>query len=212
MAKSEPKPMSATAAEPAPLGLRERKKARQREAILQAGVRLFRERGYEKVTVDDIAHAADISQPTFYKYFPSKDAILREFAMTGATTALDALMTQPGSVEARLRQFFQLLGTYLMSDRELWYAIAISNAYNPVRDPELLRAEDAATRSMERLLKEGQTRGELTRKFSAVRLGSVLEGLMLRACIEWGASFPEPHDLRESLDEMFDFFMRGARA
>lgn len=193
-------------------GLRERKKARQREAILQAGISLFRTRGYEQTTVDDIARAADISQPTFYKYFPSKDALLRDFAMTGGTRALDALLTAEGSVELRLRQFFQLLATYVMSEQALWYAIAISNAYNPVRDPDVLRSEHAATRSMERLLAEGQASGELTRDFSAVRLGSVLEGLMLRACIEWGASFPEPHDLRTSIDEMFTFFMRAARA
>jgi len=193
-------------------GLRERKKARQREAILQAGIELFRARGYEQTTVDDIARAADISQPTFYKYFPSKDAILRDFAMTGAAQALDGLLTAEGSVELRLRQFFQVLATYVMSERALWYAIAVSNAYNPVRDPEVLRAENAATRSMERLLLEGQQRGELTRDFSAVRLGSVLEGLMLRASIEWGANFPEAHDLRTSIDQMFDFFMLGARA
>lgn len=195
-----------------PPGLRERKKARQREAILHAGVELFRTRGYEQTTVDDIARAADISQPTFYKYFPSKDAVLREFAMTGSARALDGLLAMEGSVELRLRQFFQGLATYVMSERALWYAIAVSNAYNPVREPEVLRAEHAATRSMERLLREGQDRGELTRDFSAVRLGSVLEGLMMRACIEWGASFPEPHDLRTSVEEMFEFFMRSARA
>lgn len=193
-------------------GLRERKKARQREVILHAGIELFRTRGYEQTTVDDIARAADISQPTFYKYFPSKDALLRDFAMTGGARALDGLLTAEGSVEVRLRQFFQALATYVMSESALWYAIAISNAYNPVREPEILRSENAATRSMERLLAEGQARGELTRDFSAVRLGSVIEGLMLRACIEWGANFPEPHDLRESVDEMFEFFMRSARA
>lgn len=196
----------------ATVGLRERKKARQREAILQAGIELFRTRGYEQTTVDEIARAADISQPTFYKYFPSKDAILRDFAMTGAAQALDGLLTAEGSVELRLRQFFQALATYVMSERALWYAIAVSNAYNPVRDPEVLRAENAATRSMERLLLEGQQRGELTRDFSAVRLGSVLEGLMLRASVEWGANFPETHDLRVSVDQMFDFFMLAARA
>lgn len=192
-------------------GLRERKKARQREVILQAGIELFRTRGYEQVTVDDIARAAEISQPTFYNYFPSKDALLRDFAMTGGRHALEALASEDGSVESRLRGFFHLMAAYMTSEQQLWHAIAISNAYNPVRDPEVLTSPEATTRSMERLLAEGQERGELTRDFSAVRLGSVLEGLMLRACIEWGASFPEPHNLRDAFDEMFDFFLRGAR-
>ena len=196
--------------EPGP-GLRERKKARQREVLLQVGIELFRSRGYEQTTVDDIARAADISQPTFYKYFPSKDALLRDFAMTGGVRALEGLSALGGSVESRLRGFFHLMAAYMTSERQLWHAIAISNAYNPVRDPEILKSPDATTRFMERLLAEGQERGELTRDFSAVRLGSVLEGLMLRACIEWGASFPEPHNLRDAFDEMFEFFLRGAR-
>lgn len=192
-------------------GLRERKKARQREVLLEVGIELFRSRGYEQTTVDDIARAAEISQPTFYKYFPSKDALLRDFAMTGGARALEGLSALGGSVESRLRGFFHLMAAYMTSEQQLWRAIAISNAYNPVRDPEILKSPDATTRFMERLLAEGQERGELTRDFSAVRLGSVLEGLMLRACIEWGASFPEPHNLRDSFDEMFEFFLRGAR-
>lgn len=193
-------------------GLRERKKARQRAAILKAGVELFRTRGYEHTTVDDIAHAAEISQPTFYNYFPSKDALLRDFAMTSGARALSAVCEEEGSVEARLRRFFHQLAGHITAEQQLWAAIATSNAYNPVRDPEVLSRPDATTRSMERLLTQGQDRGELTRDFSAIRLGSALEGLMLRACVEWSAGFPAPHDLRDALDEMLDFFMRSARA
>ena len=192
-------------------GLRERKKARQHDQILQAGLELIRERGYQGTSVQEIAHRADISLPTFYNYFPSKDALLRELAMTGWAPALMAVLSAEGSVAHRLRGFFRALAEKLTADRELWFALAVSNAYNPVRDPEVLSSDDAATRLLEALLGEGQRRGELTKKFSAVRLASVLEGIMLRACIEWGASFPKAHDLGDSLSESFDFFLRGAR-
>jgi AcrR family transcriptional regulator len=192
-------------------GLRERKKARQHEQILQAGLELFRERGYARTSVQEIATRAEISLPTFYNYFPSKDALLREFAISGWAPALLQVLSHEGTIAHRLRGFFRVLAEKLTADRELWYALAISNAYNPVRDPEVLSSDDAATRLLEALLGEGQRRGELTKKFSAVRLASVLEGIMLRACIEWGASFPKPHDLGDSLSESFDFFLRGAR-
>ena len=61
-------------------GLRERKKARTHQGILDTAVELFRERGYEKTTVEEIVRRVEISQPTFYNYFGSKDAVLREVA------------------------------------------------------------------------------------------------------------------------------------
>jgi AcrR family transcriptional regulator len=58
------------------LGLRERKKQQQRDAIAEAALRLFAERGYDKTTLADIAEAADISPRTIFAYYESKQDIL----------------------------------------------------------------------------------------------------------------------------------------
>ena len=59
-------------------GLRERKKARTRQAIADAAARLFAERGYEQVAVSDVAREAEVSEQTVYNYFPTKDQLVTD--------------------------------------------------------------------------------------------------------------------------------------
>ncbi|SMD22825.1 TetR/AcrR family transcriptional regulator [Kibdelosporangium aridum] len=65
------------------LGLRERKKRRTRDAIAEAALALFQESGFDNVTVADVAAAAEVSKPTLFAYFPTKeDLVLHPFLDT----------------------------------------------------------------------------------------------------------------------------------
>lgn len=57
----------------AELGLRERKKRQTRQLIFDTAHRLFGERGFESVTVAEIARAAEVSEVTVFNYFPTKE-------------------------------------------------------------------------------------------------------------------------------------------
>jgi AcrR family transcriptional regulator len=58
------------------MGLRELKKQRTRKAISDMATQLFLERGYYNVTTAEIAELAEVSVPTLFKYFPSKESLV----------------------------------------------------------------------------------------------------------------------------------------
>ena len=60
-------------------GLRERKKARTRQAIAAAAARLFAEHGYEQVAVSDVAREAEVSEQTVYNYFQTKEQLVTDY-------------------------------------------------------------------------------------------------------------------------------------
>jgi AcrR family transcriptional regulator len=91
-------------------GLRERKRAKTRAAIQAQALRLFRERGYDATTVEHIAEAAEVSESTFYRYFPTKpDVVLRdEFdpLIVAALNAQPAELSALQAVRATFRAVF----------------------------------------------------------------------------------------------------------
>jgi AcrR family transcriptional regulator len=58
------------------LGLRERKRIATRRSIQLAAVELASERGFDRVTIDEISHVANVSPRTFFNYFPSKETAI----------------------------------------------------------------------------------------------------------------------------------------
>ena len=58
------------------LPLRERKKIKTKELLIQVATRLFLEKGFEATTIDEIVDQADVSQRTFFRYFTTKESIV----------------------------------------------------------------------------------------------------------------------------------------
>ncbi len=112
-------------------GRRQRKKHRTRTELINAATDLFAHRGFDETTTGDIAEAADVSQRTFFRHFPSKEAVLY------------------GDMDELLLRFRAMLDgrprseSLVVSVRES--VLALADDYDDQRTLRLLQARLAAT-------------------------------------------------------------------
>jgi AcrR family transcriptional regulator len=96
-------------------GLRERKKEQTRQLIADTARRLFAERGFESVTVAEVARAANVAEKTVFNYFPTKEELFYSRLKAFEEELLDAVRERaPGeSIVAAVRDFLMGQGGVL---------------------------------------------------------------------------------------------------
>ena len=153
-------------------GLRERKKELTRIAIADAAARLFAARGFDEVTVADVARAAEVSVGTVFNYFPTKEDLFYGRMQDFEAALVDAVRTRaPGeSVLAAFRRFV-LTGAKALADSER--AEAIATAMRIVAGSAALRARERelvsrSTHALAELIAEetGSARATCSRSWS----------------------------------------------
>jgi AcrR family transcriptional regulator len=102
-------------------GLRERKKLKTRLAIQEHALRLFRDQGYEKTTVEQIAEAAEVSPSTFFRYFPTKEDVVLFDALD--PLLIESFRRQPpglspiGALRAAMHEVFATMAPDVIAEQ-----------------------------------------------------------------------------------------------
>ncbi|GAA4091813.1 TetR/AcrR family transcriptional regulator [Actinomadura miaoliensis] len=80
---------------PSELPLRERKKLRTRQALIDTALERFTANGFDGTTLDDLCAAVEVSKRTFFRYFDSKEDVAMAPTQDLWTAFLDELRTRP---------------------------------------------------------------------------------------------------------------------
>jgi AcrR family transcriptional regulator len=191
-------------------GLRERKKQELRDRLIEAARTLFDEKGYEATTVDEICARVDVSQKTFFNYFPTKQHVVREIA-EAFLDDLGALVEEArklrGSTAKRLAHLFHRAGEEALRGgprhKELLIEV-VRLAQVEGTGPEQSRWLHSLFLA---LLEDGVAAGELTTEHDAAFLTEMVVGAFVTILLNWQSD--EGYLVREHLDEAARFLGRA---
>lgn len=161
--KSKAKTETATSFPVTP-GLRQRKREQTRERLTKVAMELFRTRGYEATTLDDIAAAANISRRSFFHYFASKDDVVLAWQDASTAALIGAITERPPGESMLAAAENALLGLARQMDTAETVAVARLKRDNPaLRDREQVKYEKMERAMAEALAKRADGKAEQLR-------------------------------------------------
>ncbi len=194
--------------------LRDHQKKRRRERIFKAALALFREKGFQKTTANDIARMAHVSRGTFFNYFPYKEAVLLDYGsqlLAGLKEEARRRLAQGKPPLEVLKWLWEELAQGTMREKDLLMPL-----FYELLNPDPLRARaafealplgDLLAELLAPLRKEGRVRQDL----SLERMGRTLADLYFLTALRWAAYTPEK-DLKGEMDKTLALFLEGALA
>jgi AcrR family transcriptional regulator len=189
-------------------GRRDRKKQQTRAALITAALRLVDERGLDRVTVEQISEAADVSSRTFFNYFATKDDALIGDVITEGPDFKATLLAQPAEltvVEAIRRALGPTIDGF-QDHFELWRLRMRVIKQNPSLLPALLaRAAEVEAEFVAAIAaRTGQPADSAFTQLTATLTGTAFRTAMIR----W-ATVGQTRPFADLVEEAFAFLSSG---
>ncbi len=188
---------------------RSRKKEQTRRGIFAAAMKLFAERDYDAVTIEDICDQADVAKATFFLHFPNKAALLTEFNERLTANLQERLNDVSGSAEDKLR----FMVSALVDDWEKNAVIMRKMVREFLDQPSLPEAASEANAGLLDLITDIVKDGQRAREFGT----KVAPELVAAALVaSWGSFISawssNRNDIPQSAGEdLLDIMLNGLK-
>jgi AcrR family transcriptional regulator len=182
-------------------------RGRARDRLLDTALKLFVERGYVAVRVEDIARAAGVSRATFYKHFSEREEILGElFARLLGREPAAPPQGDPADVVARVRELLRDAAVRMVADEQLARFVYTL----PIRHAALVGegARPPALDLVERVVEEGAAAGAVRDDIAPTVITAHLARTFEAAMRDWAEGRVE--DVAAHLEVMLSLAFDGA--
>ena len=192
-------------------GRRARKRQRTSAMLAETAFDLFERDGFEGVTMEQIATAADVSRGTLYNHFPVKEALLDHYFQAEFQAGIGSLVgdaNRRASLENQLIHLFDAFSAWASRRRKylphcLDYGLKARGRLQAQPNSIALRAVFTS------LLAEAQKSGQIRPRVQVHALAEYLEFLYFAAILRWLAS--KDSSPRMECRRMLDLFLRGVQ-
>jgi AcrR family transcriptional regulator len=188
---------------------RGRRRDRQRDAILRAAARLFRERGFSDTGMREIAEAADLSAANLYHYFDGKPDLLfycQDRALDRMLDAVASARRRSSSPTERLRLVLTAHVNTLLDDIEGATAHLQIESLPPALRTAIVKKRDRYEQALRRVIAEGVRSGEL------VDMNPAIVARAMLVAMNWTVTWfrPDGADTAATVGEVISrFLVRG---
>lgn len=164
---------------------RARKKQEMEEKILRAAFSLFKLKGFEETTLEEICERADVSRTALFNYFRTKDALLLELSQRAAAEVsgtLEQRRSQLGGTRELIQEFFILLAKKIRVYSGAFEKVVSRMACFPL--------PPGWGEMLARLLAEGRERGEIRKDLDLQVMAEMVATVGFQSILTWQRQQP----------------------
>ena len=191
-----------------------RENSRKRDAILEAALEVFAQKGFQDATISEIAKKANVAEATIYEYFENKETLLFSIPAKKQNEALDQLGFQLAGIKGALNKIRKLVWFYFwfFQNNRPWTSVVLlilRQNKNFLNAPayQLIRkwAEEIL-----KIFQEGQEEGSIRKDVNIFVARNLLLGTIEHLTTRW-ILMGKPKDLTELADDTAELIINAVK-
>jgi AcrR family transcriptional regulator len=194
--------------------LRDQRKQLLKDEIFRMALKLFKEKGYENVTVEEITSACGIAKGTFFNYFAKKEHILLYLGESQLELLESSIVKNQHIIDVKLRIesiFADLLSIYIHQEELMKYLLV-----EMVKSAIIINEESKSIKILQDtlalLIKEAKSQKQFTSKWDSELISSVIIGVYFQTLMNWTILQKGEQDIFTVFQAQYNLIWEGIKS